>query len=116
VTDDKPIAEAVPELGPCPFCGTSMDPFVVQQSAFGRLGERFMVCCDGCDAMGPATDEMEDAIAAWNRRAPPDLVRALVEALEEAMDSRAQDLAEAEHPGWYDRARDALHRAKEAGV
>ena len=35
----------------------------------------------------------------------------LLEALREAMDSRAADMADAAHPGWYDRARAAIAKA-----
>lgn len=59
-------------LKPCPFCGTAknqIDGIRVQQN--GPKSNRWWECvCDVCDFCGPALDTKEQAIAAWNQRAP----------------------------------------------
>lgn len=59
----------------------------------------------------PMLDELPGEIAKIADRAR--LVDELVEGLEQAMDSRAPDYADAAHPGWHDRARSLLSRARE---
>jgi len=54
------------ELKPCPFCGTPPASSEIR----GVVGYSFYVHCLECDADGPMLDERDDAIAAWNRRAP----------------------------------------------
>lgn len=95
-------------LKPCPFCGG--------EASYTPTCHIDVVQCRVCGAQGMAAmGQHEAAIAAWNRRAGDDEVEKLrvrVERLEallrQAMDSRAPDLADAEHPGWSDRARAAL--------
>lgn len=43
-------------------------------------------------------------------------VSLLLGILKQAMDSRAPDLADAEHPGWSDRARDAIATVERRGM
>ena len=65
------------DLKPCPFCGEakrlSVEPGSAQKTTF--------VMCMGCGASGPNSWGQEDnvphAIAAWNRRAAPDLLATL---------------------------------------
>jgi Lar family restriction alleviation protein len=127
VTDDKPIAEVVPKLLPCPFCGGNAS------AEEARPSPMIYVECQDCGATCDVQQEDDAAIAAWNRRAsgcapvaPPDLVRALVEALEDIV--REQQSEAQAGTGEYQRgyddciaahadiARAALARAKEAGV
>lgn len=51
------------ELLPCPFCG-SKDPVQFDQTGIS------WIMCEGCGAEGPTREELDGAIASWNRRAP----------------------------------------------
>ncbi len=129
MTDETPIAEVVPKLAPCPFCGgdflISQEPWDNAPVAgmwylYHRIETVFSpsrMC--RLDFRGHFESKAA-AIAAWNRRAPvapPDLVRALVEALEEARNELCvyEDAATGEH---YNNTKinEALARAKAAGV
>jgi Lar family restriction alleviation protein len=62
---DKPIAEVVPKLEPCPFCGSSR----LHHSDDGCGGGGEFIQCLDCVAGGPVEIGPAAAIAAWNRRA-----------------------------------------------
>lgn len=55
--------ELKPELLPCPFCGNA-EPVAYEQTYYA------WVQCRECDAEGPAKDTGQEAIEAWNTRAP----------------------------------------------
>ena len=50
------------DLEPCPFCGRAVG--LLRSATWVRA------TCAFCEADGPTCDDDEDAIAAWNRRAP----------------------------------------------
>lgn len=55
-----------PKLLSCPFCGgTDLDP----RMALDHKGNVNAGCYD-CGAIGPDCNSIEEAIAAWNKRAP----------------------------------------------
>jgi Lar family restriction alleviation protein len=64
-----------PKLKPCPFCGATAWVATRQVTEFGETIE-YVVECQEAPAYCPAanmigyTPNKEDAIAAWNRRAP----------------------------------------------
>lgn len=67
-------------LMPCPFCGGT--PYNDEQTfhVFGtRTGHAWAVACSYCEVSAPGSNTIEDAIAAWNRRA--DLTPTLAAAL-----------------------------------
>ena len=81
-------------LEPCPFCGSTQIQF--------REGDRYGSCHE-CDAQSPrfsaVGDMKENAIAAWNRRAPSERERlAEVESLRKERDS--WKIAAETHAGW----------------
>jgi hypothetical protein len=111
-----------PELLPCPFCGRTPKPTLVN---FGGVPHWYIRCCivDTCNRKSEA-----NAIARWNTRATSDLERqrdALTEALaglvkinEEHNEAVSQII---KRPlGWkdsyLDAARKALAQLKEGGV
>ena len=51
------------ELKPCPFCSSDN----LFQSAYDCI--RNYVWCIGCDARGPLFTDINQAAAAWNKRA-----------------------------------------------
>lgn len=60
-----PPREMQPEgLKPCPFCAASDNHWVTDEA-------RLWWVCQACGARGPTAQTAPDAIAAWNRRAPP---------------------------------------------
>ena len=84
MTDDKPIAEVVPKLEPCPFCGG--EARIKYDSGNEVWGQSWEAGCKACDihtpkAWGSSTWASGDnakkqdraakatAISAWNRRA-----------------------------------------------
>lgn len=76
---DKPL--------PCPYCGEPEQIFVHPMET--RAGVLRFVTCIVCDCRGPYDHTPEEAIAAWNRRAPWTVTReraqdALIAALEGA--------------------------------
>lgn len=83
------MTEESVELKPCPnpWCPSHESendepPFVAHSRAsFERRGS-----CSYCPVNGPWSDTEEEAIAAWNRRAPADAA-ALRSALEEAIEA-----------------------------
>ncbi len=54
------------ELASCPFCGGEAS---FSEWRYDHGWERYVHCLE-CGARGPECDNREDAIAAWNRRAP----------------------------------------------
>ena len=60
------------DLKPCPICGSDF----LRVSDFEEY-----VACEDCGTLGPSGRNEAEAIAAWNRRAAPPEVTALVEAL-----------------------------------
>jgi Lar family restriction alleviation protein len=125
--DDKPIAEVVPKLEGCPFCGAL--PTTGRQEQNPYVSQGWLVCMS-CGATGPRSMLRGGAVAAWNRRAsgcapatPPAVVAALVEALERISRGEYACLAEGMSCGSAQApARAALARyhaatgAKEGGV
>ena len=73
------------ELNHCPFCGSH------ELCPRDQDGISWVECCD-CNAEGPTTEFLDDAIDAWNSRATPpgyalvpiELKEAMIEAAEEA--------------------------------
>ena len=61
----------IPELKPCPFCGGN--DIDIDETDFGRADDPYcyIVSCKGCHAnvYVDSDSTMEDAVAAWNRRA-----------------------------------------------
>lgn len=57
------------DLKPCPFCGSDMDGFVTGFDGSTHESGHLFIECD-CGAMGPRGRTIEEAVAAWNRRAP----------------------------------------------
>ena len=56
------------ELKPCPFCGSSNGPYVLQEDEYGE----WSVFCDMCKTSLHNENHCEtrdDAVSAWNRRA-----------------------------------------------
>lgn len=57
---------------PCPFCGGEVKIEVLcpeTEGPFAGIGKDAYVYCHPCD-IGFMCDTVEEAIAAWNRRAP----------------------------------------------
>lgn len=54
-----------------PFCGESQEhpPQVALDSSPWESRYLFMVNCDNCGACGPADEDSDEAIKAWNIRA-----------------------------------------------
>ena len=68
----------MPELQPCPFCGSTTAPTVMNQNEAQWLDNdaenpSMVVCCAakkfGCGASTGFCDTAEQAVEAWNRRA-----------------------------------------------
>ena len=70
----------MPELNPCPFCGKKACPpesnpdgswsGAFCSSLFEARGKRLLNCCPGDLGWLNVYTSLEEAIAAWNRRAP----------------------------------------------
>ena len=58
-----------PELKPCPFCG-STQPKVSNDADLHDHVPSWYVLCSHCGCKGPEHLTLDDAIEAWNRRAP----------------------------------------------
>jgi Lar family restriction alleviation protein len=56
------------EILPCPFCGKNADVMYSETRSHFRHS---VLCNDGCLAEGPIATSDQEAIALWNRRAPP---------------------------------------------
>lgn len=70
------------KLKPCPFCGS--DRIVPRDR--NEHCDYFLLYCHSCNAEGPNGRTLDEAIAAWNRRAVPADVR---EAAERILKARA---------------------------
>lgn len=66
-------------LKPCPFCGTheTSEGDCVGVNNLNDL--TFWVSCSKCGADGPREETEAEAIAAWNRRAVPEITTSMVE-------------------------------------
>lgn len=88
MTNEPTTAEGG-ELKPCGHCASIM---IAVSTGAGLLSEGsgkwadryFCGECETCGAFGPRALTKADAIAAWNRRASPDLSAARAQALREA--------------------------------
>lgn len=64
----------MPNLKPCPFCGSTaqivyIPPFV--HPKYGRKGiERWQAACKSCGVVSAGFLSEEAAVKAWNRRTP----------------------------------------------
>lgn len=56
------------KLHPCPFCGSENLVFDCDDPGFGV--QDWIVECQNCLAEGPACDGRQEAVRAWNTRAP----------------------------------------------
>ena len=63
---------AEPKLNACPFCGLDFNLGTKREllGAHQTLACFYIVCLGCCGAVGPQGETEEEAIAAWNRRAP----------------------------------------------
>lgn len=60
------MTEKTQKLKPCPFCGGKAEASEVRAGDFNCS----VVTCSECWAQSPHQVWRQDAIAAWNRRAP----------------------------------------------
>jgi hypothetical protein len=70
MTEEELENMRLPEaLANCPFCGQS-DPRGLESLAVQYIWEddEYYVLCERCEARGPKTDGIEDAVAGWNWR------------------------------------------------
>ncbi|WP_175992297.1 Lar family restriction alleviation protein [Burkholderia vietnamiensis] len=70
------------DLLPCPFCGGTNCTISTR-----TIGKWKFVYCPDCLAEGPAYDDEDDAIDAWNRRTTPDR-EAIIEECAKVCDDR----------------------------
>ena len=61
-------------LLPCPFCGGEADIEEISGNPFTNEPYTWAVGCKDCN-VGWYKETKEDAIAAWNRRVQPELIR-----------------------------------------
>ena len=123
-----------PELKPCPFCGGEAEAHRGLQAT-----QDIEIRCKKCAASTGNYDDwhevhenLAEAAEAWNRRAPDPVTADLLEALEELVESDKvavyPDRIEADgvplldqvtpifdFPGWWERARSILSKAKGVG-
>lgn len=59
-------------LKPCPFCGNKQDDFAgMTEGAFSTCSDGSLsINCSGCSCTGARGYTMEEAVEAWNNRAP----------------------------------------------
>ena len=81
------------------------------EALFERVALRLKTSAEAFPSKVTARLTVEDLAALLTLARKVEALDGALEALKEAMDSRAPDLADAAHPGWYDRARAALARA-----
>jgi hypothetical protein len=81
----EPQSEKPYLLAACPFCGNSNPGTLFVET----VGELCSGHCDECCASGPEFETADEAIAAWNRAAPPadPLVQAVLDAADKWADA-----------------------------
>ena len=72
-----------PRLLPCPFCFKHPGEVSAQCAQDDDSG-LYLIWCDECSAEGPPHPSEDDAITAWNHRAPDPVREALIEIAREA--------------------------------
>jgi hypothetical protein len=97
----EPQSEKPYLLAACPFCGNSNPGTLFVET----VGELCSGHCDECCASGPEFETADEAIAAWNRAAPP--VDPLVE--------RVVEVGEKMGKAWATIDRETEHCAREPG-
>lgn len=69
------------QLKPCPFCGPQNEEFAPRAEWYAIDGNTddlaWRVACQGCCANTSGHGDSDDAVLAWNRRAPSAIVAAL---------------------------------------
>jgi len=110
--DPSPVVKAGWTPGPWFYRPHELDDWGVVRSADGFVVTQARINCDfeTQEAHRASGTDPAEANARLIASSP-----ALAEALEQALDSRAPDLAEAAHPGWHARARAALALARGDG-
>lgn len=82
------------ELKPCPFCG-SRDVEMFDAGGDPYSFSMLYVHCNNCNADSKMCDSIDDAVAAWNRRAiDVDALREVVAEIEDADVDGSCDWAE----------------------